>query len=59
MAAYGALLLGLLGMNIKKKLIDVNKYKKNYIEYQPIKNNHDIKVYKKWKQILIKHYLEF
>ena len=45
-------------MNIKKKLIDVNKYKKNYIEYQPIKNNHDIKVYKKWKEILIKHYLE-
>ena len=58
MSAYGALLMGLLGMNIKKKLIDVNKYKKNYIEYQPIKNNHDIKVYKKWKEILIKHYLE-
>ena len=58
MSAYGALIMGLLGMNIKKKLKDVSKFKKKYIEYRPIKNNHDIKIYKKWKQILINHYLK-
>lgn len=58
MSAYGSLLMGLLGMKLINKTKDLHKYKKKYIEYRPIKKNNDIKIYRKWKNILINHYLK-
>jgi len=57
MSAYGSLLMGLLGIKLINKTKDFKKYKKEYIEYRPFKKNDDIKIYKKWKNILINHYL--
>ena len=57
MSAYGALLMGLIGMKLINNPKDLKKYNNKYIQYRPIKNNNDIKIYKKWKQILIKHYI--
>ena len=57
MSAYGSLLMGLLGIKLAKNLKDLKKYNKKYIQYRPIKKNDDIKTYKKWKEFLIKYYL--
>ena len=57
MSAYGSLLMGLLGIKLINKTKDFKKYKKEYIEYRPLKKNDDIKMYRKWKYILITHYL--
>ena len=57
MSAYGSLLMGLLGIKLINKTKDFKKYKKEYIEYRPFKKNDDIKIYRKWKNILINHYL--
>ncbi|MDC0226547.1 FGGY family carbohydrate kinase [Alphaproteobacteria bacterium] len=57
MSAYGALLMGLIGMKLVNNIKDLKNYKKEYIQYIPIKKNDDIKIYRKWKEILIKHYI--
>ena len=57
MSAYGTLLMGLIGMKLVNNPKDLKKYKKKYIEYIPIKKNDDIKIYKKWKKILINYYV--
>ena len=57
MSAFGSLLMGLLGMKVISNIKDLKKYKKKYIEYRPSKKNNDIKIYKKWKEILINHYI--
>ena len=56
MSAYGSLLMGLLGMKISNSK-DLQRYKIKYTQYRPIKNNNDIRVYKKWKKILINYYI--
>ena len=58
MSSYGALVMGLLGMNITSSLRDIKKFKQKYISFTPIKKNRDIYIYKKWKNILFKHYLQ-
>ena len=57
MSAYGSLLMGLLGMKLISNTKDLGRYKIKYTQYRPIKNNNDIRVYKKWKQILINYYI--
>ncbi len=57
MSAYGSLLMGLIGMKLVNNTKDLQKYRKEYIQYRPIKKNDDIKNYKKWKEILIKFYV--
>ena len=57
MSAYGSLLMGLLGMKLISNTKDLGKYKIKYTQYRPIKNNNDIRVYRKWKQILINYYI--
>ena len=58
MSSYGALIMGLLGMNISKSLKDIKKFKQKYISYTPIKKSIDIDIYYQWKNILFKHYIK-
>ena len=57
MSAHGTLLMGLMGMKLVINPKDLKKYIKEYIQYTPIKKNDDIKIYKKWKKILINYYV--
>ena len=57
MSAYGSLLMGLLGMKLISNTKDLRRYKIKYTQFRPIKNSNDIRVYNKWKQILINYYI--
>ena len=58
MSSYGAIIMGLLGMNICGNLKDINKFKQKYTSFAPIKQNNDVNSYYQWKKVLNKHYLD-
>ena len=57
MSAYGSLLMGLLGMKLIKDLNGLKKYKKKYVEIKPRNSKIDVQVYKSWRKILNRYYL--
>ena len=58
MSSYGAVIMGLLGMNISSSLKDIKKFKQKYITFIPVKKNNDISIYNEWKKVLFAHYLK-
>ena len=56
MSSYGSLLMGLLGMKIKKNFKDISKHKKKYSTYLPNKNKFPDS-YNEWKEVLKNFYL--
>ena len=58
MSAYGSLLMGLLGIKLINNLKNLNKYKMSYIEFKNNKKQNDTNVYKNWREILNKYYLD-
>ena len=56
MSSYGSLLMGLLGMKIKKNFKDISKYKQKYSTYLPNKNKFPDS-YNEWKEVLKNFYL--
>ena len=56
MSSYGALMMGLLGMKIKKNFKEMKTLKQKYLLYTPSKNNSANKSYEKWKLVLKKFY---
>ena len=56
MSSYGSLVMGLLGMKIKKNLKDISIYKQKYSSYFPIKNKFP-ESYNEWKDVLKNFYL--
>ncbi len=57
MSSYGALMMGLLGMNIIKNFKDMKKLKQKYLVYSPVKNQKMADSYKHWQYVLKKFYL--
>ena len=57
MSSYGALMMGLLGINIVNNFNDMKKLKQKYIVYSPVKNKKIANSYIHWKYILKKFYL--
>ena len=57
MSSYGALMMGLLGMNIISNFKEMKKLKQKYLVYSPIKNKKIADSYKHWQYILKKFYL--
>ena len=56
MSSYGSLVMGILGMKIKKNLKDISIYKQKYSAYLPNKNKFPDS-YKEWKEVLKNFYL--
>ena len=56
MSSYGSLLMGLLGMKIKKNFKDISKHKQKYSTYLPNKNKFPDS-YNEWKEVLKNFYL--
>ena len=56
MSSYGSLVMGLLGMKIKKNLKDISIYKQKYTSYFPKKNKFP-ESYNEWKDVLKNFYL--
>ena len=56
MSSYGSLVMGLLGMKIKKNLKDISIYKQKYSTYLPNKNKFPDS-YNEWKEVLKNFYL--
>ena len=56
MSSYGSLIMGLLGMKIKKNLKDISIYKQKYSTYLPNKKKFPDS-YNDWKDVLKKFYL--
>ena len=57
MSSYGALMMGLLAMNITSNFKELKKLKQKYLVYSPINNKQLANSYKNWKYILKKFYL--
>ena len=57
MSSYGALMMGLLGMKIKKNLNEIKKLKQKYFIYTPKKDKEALESYENWKFILKKFYI--
>ena len=57
MSSYGALMMGLLGMNIISNFKEMKNLKEKYLFYSPIKNKKMADSYKNWQYILKKFYL--
>ena len=57
MSSYGALIMGLLGMNIINNFKEMKKLKQKYLVYSPVKNKKMADSYKQWQYILKKFYL--
>ena len=57
MSSYGALMMGLLGMNIITNFKDMKKLKQKYLVFSPVKNKKMADSYKNWKYILKKFYI--
>ena len=57
MSSYGALMMGLLGMNIISNFKEMKKLKQKYLVFSPIKNKKIADSYKYWQYILKKFYL--
>ena len=57
MSSYGALMMGLLGMNIISNFKEMKKLKQKYLVFSPIKNKKIADSYKYWQYILNKFYL--
>ena len=57
MSSYGALMMGLLGMNIKKNFKEIKNLQQKYFTYTPSKDKEANKSYENWKLILKKYYL--
>ena len=57
MSSYGALMMGLLGMNIKKNFKEIKKLKQKYFIYVPSKDMEANQSYENWKFVLKKFYL--
>ena len=58
MSSYGAVIMGLLGMNICSNLKDIKKFKQKYSSYIPIEKSIDIDIYYQWKNVLFQHYIK-
>jgi len=56
MSSYGALMMGLLGMKIKKSIKEMKTLRQKYLVYAPSKNNSANKSYENWKLVLKKFY---
>ena len=56
MSSYGALMMGLLGMKIKKSFKEMKTLRQKYLVYAPSKNNSANKSYENWKLVLKKFY---
>ncbi|MAT85420.1 MAG: carbohydrate kinase [Euryarchaeota archaeon] len=57
MSSYGALMMGLLGMNIISNFKEMKKLKQKYLVFSPDKNKEMADSYKHWQYILKKFYL--
>ncbi len=57
MSSYGALMMGLLGMNIISNFNEMKKLKQKYLVFSPDKNKKVIDSYAHWQYILKKFYL--
>ena len=57
MSSYGALMMGLLGMNIISNFNEMKKLKQKYLVFSPDKNKKVIDSYEHWQYILKKFYL--
>ena len=57
MSSYGALMMGLLGMNIKKNLKEIKNLQQKYFTYTPLKDKEANRSYENWKLVLKKFYL--
>ena len=57
MSSYGALMMGLLGINIVKNFNDMKKLKQKYLVYSPVKDKKVTESYKHWQYTLKKFYL--
>ena len=57
MSSYGALMMGLLGMNIISNFNEMKKLKQKYLVFSPDKNKKVINSYEHWQYILKKFYL--
>ena len=57
MSSYGALMMGLLGMNIISNFNEMKKLKQKYFVFYPDKNKKLIYSYEHWQYILKKFYL--
>ena len=57
MSSYGALMMGLLGINIVNNFNDMKKLKQKYLVFSPDKNKKVIDSYEHWQYILKKFYL--
>jgi len=56
MSSYGALMMGLLGMNIKKNFKEIKKLKQKYFIFTPSKDKEANQSYENWKLVLKKFY---
>ena len=56
MSSYGALMMGLLGMNIIKNFKEIKKLKQKYLIYNPSKDKEANQSYENWKLVLKKYY---
>ena len=56
MSSYGALMMGLLGMNIIKNFKEIKKLKQKYLIYNPSKDKEANQSYENWKLVLKKFY---
>ena len=56
MSSYGALMMGLLGMKLKKSFKEMKTLRQKYLVYAPSKNNSANKSYENWKLVLKKFY---
>ena len=56
MSSYGALMMGLLGMKLKKSFKEMKALRQKYLVYAPSKNNSANKSYENWKVVLKKFY---
>ena len=57
MSSYGALMMGLLGINIVNNFNDMKKLKQKYLVYSPVKDKKVTESYKHWQYTLKKFYL--
>ena len=51
MSSYGALMMGLLGINIVNNFNDMKKLKQKYLVYSPVKNNITNESYQHWQYV--------
>jgi len=54
MSSYGALMMGLLGMNIKKNFKEIKNLQQKYFTYAPSKDKEANQSYENWKLVLKK-----